>query len=482
MKKSLQLLLTLLLCVSFNATVLACDPPTNLRYQVEQDVQGYGYKYRVTLSWDIIDGASFYSVYFYNDNYPDGIWLGDSDGSYYIAGSNTEGTFDFSVLTHCSDGSTSERSERCTVVIEEGASACMTPSNLQATVEEDAPGSEHKYTITLTWDAVENAEKYEIYVNNDLLTYTTENTYVIGTETAQVIYFAVATICLNGGESPISPNIMVNVDPCLPPTNLQATVEEDVPGYYYKYKVTLTWDANADANSYTIYENGLWKGYSSETTYEIGYDTPTTVFYNVTSSCPNGESDMTDPLTVVVEGNGDDDESCPAPTNLGAIIEKDVEGYQYTYKVTMTWDAVENAGGYKVFVNGSEFGTTSTNFYIAGSDNEGTFDFTVKSLCPSGESEESEPFTVVVQDISLEEYANRFEIYPNPAESNITINTNENINEINIYNIIGINVYSEKVSVDRCPLSVDINTLNSGVYFIKINTEKGDIVKRFVKE
>ena len=129
-----------------------------------------------------------------------------------------------------------------------------------------------------------------------------------------------------------------------------------------------------------------------------------------------------------------------------------------------------------------EFGATSTNFYIAGSDTEGTFDYTVASVCANGESEESEPYTVVVEEVSLEEYANNFEIYPNPAESNITINTNENINEINIYNIIGIKVYSEQVSVERCPLSVDLTTFNSGVYFIKINTEKGDIVKRFVKE
>lgn len=482
MKKSLQLLFALLLCVTFSSKVWACDPPTDLRYQIEEDVPGYGYKFRVTLSWNLVDGASFYSVYFYNNNYPDGIWFGDSDGSYYIAGANTEGTFEFSVVSHCSDGSISERSERCTVVIESGATPCMTPSNLQAVVEEDVPGSGYNYTITLTWDPVENAEKYEVYLNNDILTNTTENTYTLGIGTPQVLYFAVATICQDGGESPISPNIMVNVDPCLPPTNLQAEVEEDVPGFPYKYKVTLTWDANNDANSYTIYENGAWKGYSSETMFEIGYNAPTTVFFNVTSSCVNGESDMTDPLTVVVEGNGDDNETCPTPTNLGAIVEKDVEGYQYVYKVTMTWDAVEEAGGYKVFVNGSEFGATSTNFYIAGSDNEGEFEFSVVALCPSGESEESEPYTVVVKDESLEEYANRFEIYPNPAESNITINTNENINEINIYNIIGINVYSEKASVDRCPLSIDINALNSGVYFIKINTEKGDIVKRFVKE
>ena len=475
MKKTLQFLLALLFTATFSIEVLACDPPTNLRYQIEENVPGYSYKYRITFSWDAVDGAEYYSVYYHAGNYSD-YWLGDTDGLYYIVGTEVDNPFEFSVKTQCSNGS-SEMSEHCTVTFDE--QPCPMPENLQATVEEDMPNAEFKYTITLSWDAVDNAEKYELYVNGDMFTYTTETTYVTGTDTPQVLYFAVATICEDGGESIISPSVMVNIDPCMPPTNLQANVEEDVPGFPYKYKVTLTWDANPDASSYTIYENGTWKSYATTNSIELGYDSPTTVFYNVTSSCENGESDMTDPLTVVIGGT---DGPCLAPTNLGATIEQDVEGYEYKFKVIMTWDAADGAEVYFVYVNGQEWGASSTNSYIFGTDAEGSWEITVVSVCANGESEQSEPYTLIVQEDSLEEYSNRFEVYPNPAESNITINTNENINEINIYNIIGIKVYSEQVSVDRCPLSVDLSTFNSGVYFIKINTEKGDIVKRFIKE
>ena len=476
MKKTLQLFLALLFTATFSFRALACDTPTNLRSLVEQDVPGSSYKYQVTLSWDAVDGANFYSIYFYNDNYPDGMWLGDTDGLYYIAGANTEAVFYFAVTAHCADGSVSEESEKCEVVIQDGATPCQMPTNLQATVEEGLPNAEYKYTITLTWDAVEGAEKYELYVNGDMFTYVTTNSYTTGTDTPQVLYFSAATICENGGESPVCPAIMVNIDPCMPPTNLQANVEQDVPGFSYKYKVTLTWDVNPDASSYTIYENGTWKTYATTNSIELGYNTPTTVFYNVTSSCENGESDMTDPLTVVIGGT---DEPCLAPTNLGATVEQDVEGYEYKFKVTMTWDAAEGAQAYIVYVNGQEFGASSTNFYIAGSDNEGTFDFTVASVCANGESEQSEPYIVVVQEVSLEEYANRFEIYPNPANEVLFVNTTENINEVNIYNIVGVRVYNETNFTTN---NIDLSSFNSGVYFIRINTEKGDIVKRFIKQ
>ena len=476
MKRTLQLLLALIFTVSFTTKALACDAPTNLRSLVEQDVPGYGYKYKVTLSWDAAEDANFYSLYFYSDNYPNGMWLGDVNGLYYIAGANTESIFHFTVVSHCADGSTSEESEKCTVVIQDEATSCPMPTNLQATVEEDLPNSEYKYTINLTWDAVEGAEKYELYVNGDMFTYVTTNSYTTGTDTPQVLYFAAATICEDGGESIVCPSIMVDIDPCMPPTNLQANVEANVPGFAHKYKVTLTWDANPDASSYTIYENGAWISYSTTNSVELGYDSPTTVFYNVTSSCENGESDMTDPLTVVIGGT---DGPCLAPTNLGAIVEQDVEGYEFKFKVTMTWDAVEGAEAYIIYVNGQEFGASSTNLYIAGSNAETTITFTVASLCANGESEQSEPYTVNVQEVSLEEYANRFEVYPNPADEVLFVNTTENINEVNIFNVVGVCVYSES---DFTTDGIDISDFNSGVYFIRINTEKGDVIKRFIKQ
>lgn len=184
---------------------------------------------------------------------------------------------------------------------------------------------------------------------------------------------------------------------------------------------------------------------------------------------------MTDPVHVVVGGN---DGPCLPPTNLGATIEKDVPDYTYVYKVTMTWDAVEGAQAYYVYINGQEFGMTTTNYYIAGSDVETSFQYEVYSVCANGESEFSEPYTVNVTDESLEEYANRFEIYPNPADNYLNIDTNENINEVNIYNVIGVKVYSEQ----NFNGTIDLSDFNDGVYFIRINTEKGDITKRFIKQ
>lgn len=76
------------------------------------------------------------------------------------------------------------------------------------------------------------------------------------------------------------------------------------------------------------------------------------------------------------------------------------------------------------------------------------------------------------------QYENNFDIFPNPAENNIVINTNEIIKEINIYNITGISVINEKHDVKN----INISNLKQGIYFIKINTEKGDVLKKFIKQ
>jgi len=65
-------------------------------------------------------------------------------------------------------------------------------------------------------------------------------------------------------------------------------------------------------------------------------------------------------------------------------------------------------------------------------------------------------------------------VWPNPAFTTVTIEAN-NFNKVEVYNVFGqlLNISMEKI--------VDISTLNSGVYFLKIYTEKGMIVKKVIK-
>jgi hypothetical protein len=62
----------------------------------------------------------------------------------------------------------------------------------------------------------------------------------------------------------------------------------------------------------------------------------------------------------------------------------------------------------------------------------------------------------------------------------LSIEANEEITEVNIYNIIGVNVYNEQCTNNN--LNVNISEFNSGVYFVKVKTGNGETVKRFIKQ
>lgn len=74
-------------------------------------------------------------------------------------------------------------------------------------------------------------------------------------------------------------------------------------------------------------------------------------------------------------------------------------------------------------------------------------------------------------------------IYPNPANNLVTITGLDNgfIGSISIYNAMGQVLLSEKKTGSQ--LSIETGNLNSGIYFINIKTEKGELITRiFIKE
>ncbi|MBQ6306606.1 MAG: T9SS type A sorting domain-containing protein [Bacteroidales bacterium] len=71
-------------------------------------------------------------------------------------------------------------------------------------------------------------------------------------------------------------------------------------------------------------------------------------------------------------------------------------------------------------------------------------------------------------------------IYPNPVSDKMTIEAQETIGTVEIYNLMGAMVYSQK----NCTNKVEINAadLQSGIYFIRLTNDKVSETRRFVKE
>ena len=76
---------------------------------------------------------------------------------------------------------------------------------------------------------------------------------------------------------------------------------------------------------------------------------------------------------------------------------------------------------------------------------------------------------------------NGIRIYPNPVRDELTIDNVQLImsNNVEVYDVSG-------KKIDNCGLSIvnsiDVSTLPAGIYFVKIETDKGIVTKKFIKE
>ena len=80
--------------------------------------------------------------------------------------------------------------------------------------------------------------------------------------------------------------------------------------------------------------------------------------------------------------------------------------------------------------------------------------------------------------VGIEELNNEFNttLYPNPTNSIINIKLDEEIQTISIYNSLGELVQTEKTN------AFSVEQLSSGLYILKVKTEKGTSAIRFIKE
>lgn len=69
-------------------------------------------------------------------------------------------------------------------------------------------------------------------------------------------------------------------------------------------------------------------------------------------------------------------------------------------------------------------------------------------------------------------------MYPNPATEGITLSANTNITDVQIYNALGQLVYGLKVNAKTT--TIDLSSLQNGVYFVKTNSTLGTVTQKLI--
>jgi hypothetical protein len=75
-------------------------------------------------------------------------------------------------------------------------------------------------------------------------------------------------------------------------------------------------------------------------------------------------------------------------------------------------------------------------------------------------------------------------LYPNPNKGTFTIETESELimNAIKVYDISGKQVFSEEMQKENRIHQLKVNSLETGIYIVQIETEKGSIYKKMIVE
>ena len=154
--------------------------------------------------------------------------------------------------------------------------------------------------------------------------------------------------------------------------------------------------------------------------------------------------------------------------------------------IVLTWNKVEGAATYNVYQGTDTVALATvedTTYTVSGLKAETEYTFAVTAVNDTVESAKSAEVKVTtLKPEGIEELSSAFNIYPNPVKDELFIATEESVKEISIYDIYGRQAMRQQVNETTSQQVVNVADLNSGIYFVKIVTSEGEVVKRFVKK
>ncbi len=445
----------------------------------------------VTESMNLPDGDYTFTIY---DSYGDGICCGYGNGSYTLSGGGTT----------VASGGNFNSSESMGFCVESGGDtqAPSAPLNLTASGTTET-------TTNLSWNASTDnvgVTAYNIYYQGNVISNTSStSSNITGMSAGNSYTFHVTALDAAGNESGASNTVTVNTsggggDTQAPtrPLNLTASGTSETT-------TNLLWSASTDnvgVTAYNIYYGGSVIGSVNGTSANItGMSSGNSYSFYVTAlDAAGNESGASNTVTVTTTGGS----NC-AGGAMTLTLTLDNYPTETSWTITRGGAIVVSGSGY------STVGATSTrNIDLTSGDytftiydsygdgiccSYGSGSYALRSagtvIASGGNFTSSEATGFCVQDVgniaTLEggttpELGEIISLYPNPANNFINITgLSDKVQGMAIYSISGALI--REIPSPVTTKSIDIATLQSGMYFLSIQTENGGYTtKKFIKQ
>ena len=331
-------------------------------------------------------------------------------------------------------------------------------------------------SIKLTWNASENTTSYNVYSGDNLVvTSVTETSYMVEDLEANTSY-CFTVVAVNGDKlSAKSAEVCAKTFEATPdeapatPTNLKAEALTEST-------IQLTWDAVEGAKVYNVYQ-GIVKLLSvSETTHiATSLQAGREYCFTVTAVNDGGESAESEKAcaTTLVE-EGVEKPATPQNFTIKALVKNELQ---------LSWDAVDGATEYNIYEGEDLLGTvTVTVVDMTDLETGEEYCFSVTAINDGGESDKTdEVCETTLTGENIAELTSSFNVYPNPVNDKLYIET---LTQTQTLTVEIYDVYGRQQSMvnGQQSMVIDVTSLNSGVYFVKVVTENGEAVRRFIKK
>ncbi len=234
--------------------------------------------------------------------------------------------------------------------------------------------------------------------------------------------------------------------------------------------VIADWDMPAGGNpdSWNIYKDGTLLANVTEMTYTDEMVDPEVEYgYYVTAVYGGEESMATSTETITV----------PVPGDLEVT---DLEGSASGYTAFLDWSeplCCVAPDSYDIYRDGSLVDNTTETEFTDPDLPQGFYEYYVEAVYYFGVSDASDPAYVLIPSTGIDDLtANAYQIYPNPATDLVNVKAPVEMESIQVLNNAGQLVVDENVNASF--YQIDVSQLESGIYYIKLETGEGLLLRK----